>query len=63
MKCDSRASLLAHTFVNPYLGCKPKVKVATIMMTKAWILFLQLFFKTNPIALRDSKPQKLRLQI
>jgi hypothetical protein len=33
------------------------------MMTKAWILFLQLFFKTKPIALKDSKPQKLRLQI
>ncbi len=27
MKCDSQASLLAHTFASPYLGHKPKVKV------------------------------------
>jgi hypothetical protein len=29
MKCDSKASLLARTFVSPCLGCKPKVKLAT----------------------------------
>jgi hypothetical protein len=29
MKCDSYASLLAHTFASPYLDCKPKAKVAT----------------------------------
>jgi hypothetical protein len=29
MKCDSRASLLAHTFASPCLGCKPKAKVMT----------------------------------
>jgi hypothetical protein len=28
-KCDSRASLLAHTFTSPCLGCEPKVKVVT----------------------------------
>jgi hypothetical protein len=28
MKCDSRAPLLAHTFANPCLGCKPKARVA-----------------------------------
>jgi hypothetical protein len=29
MKCDSRASLLACTFVSPCLGYKPKARVAT----------------------------------
>jgi hypothetical protein len=29
MKCDSRASLLAHTFANLCLGCEPKVRVVT----------------------------------
>jgi len=29
MKCDSRVSLLAHTFASPCLGRKPKAKVAT----------------------------------
>jgi hypothetical protein len=29
MKCDSRASLLAHTFASFCLGCKAKAKVAT----------------------------------
>ncbi len=29
MKCDSQASLLARTFVSPYLGCEPKVRVMT----------------------------------
>jgi hypothetical protein len=28
MKCDSRASLLAHTFTSPCLGRKPKARVA-----------------------------------
>jgi len=32
MRCDSRASLLAHTFASPYLGCEPKVRVATITL-------------------------------
>jgi hypothetical protein len=31
MKCDSRASLLAHTLANLDLGCEPKVRVATIL--------------------------------
>jgi hypothetical protein len=30
MKCDSRASFLAHTFASPYLGHKAKAKIATI---------------------------------
>jgi len=30
MKCDSRASLLAHTLASPCLGCRPKVRVAII---------------------------------
>jgi hypothetical protein len=29
MKCDSRASLLACTFVSLYLGHEPKARVAT----------------------------------
>jgi hypothetical protein len=30
MKCDSWASLLAHTFARPCLGHEPKARVATI---------------------------------
>jgi hypothetical protein len=30
MKCDSWASLLAHTFASPCFGGEPKVKVATL---------------------------------
>jgi len=33
MKCDFRASFLAHIFASPCLGCEPKVKVATLIMT------------------------------
>jgi hypothetical protein len=29
MKCDPRASLLVRTFVSPYFGHEPKVRVAT----------------------------------
>ncbi len=29
MKCDSWASLLAHPFASPCLGCKPKARVTT----------------------------------
>jgi len=31
MKCDSWASLLACTFANPCLHCKPKARVVTII--------------------------------
>ncbi len=31
MKCDFRTSLLAHTFVNFYLGYEPKARVVTWM--------------------------------
>jgi len=31
MKCDSRASLLAHTFTSPCFGRKPKAKVVTLV--------------------------------
>jgi hypothetical protein len=34
MRCVSRASFLGRTLVSPNLGCKPKVKVATIIMKK-----------------------------
>jgi hypothetical protein len=30
MKCDSQASLLAHTFANLCLGPEPKARVATM---------------------------------
>jgi len=29
MRCDSRASLLAHTFASPYFHREPKARVAT----------------------------------
>jgi hypothetical protein len=29
MRCDSQASFLARTLVNPYLGREPKARVAT----------------------------------
>jgi hypothetical protein len=32
MKCDSWASFLAHTFINPCLGNKPKAKVVTLVL-------------------------------
>ncbi len=32
MKCDSRASLLAHTFISPCFGCELKAKVVTQKM-------------------------------
>jgi hypothetical protein len=30
MRCDSRASLLAHTFTSPCISCEPKVRVAIV---------------------------------
>jgi hypothetical protein len=30
MKCDSQASLLAHTFTSPCFGHEPKARVATL---------------------------------
>jgi hypothetical protein len=33
MKCDSQASLLAHTFASPCLGREFKAKVVTMMMS------------------------------
>jgi hypothetical protein len=32
MRCDSRGSLLAHTFASPCLGREPKAKVATLVV-------------------------------
>jgi hypothetical protein len=32
MKCDSRTSLLAHTFASPCFGLEPKAKVATSLV-------------------------------
>jgi hypothetical protein len=39
MKCDSRASFLAHTFVSPCFVRKPKAKVATQNMFKMGLNF------------------------
>jgi hypothetical protein len=33
MKCDSWASLLAHTFASPCFGREPKVRIATFLVT------------------------------
>jgi len=32
MRCDSRASLLAHTLAGPCFGCELKVRVTTILI-------------------------------
>jgi hypothetical protein len=40
MKCDSQASLLACTFASPCLGCKPKARVATNIVSK--YVFMQM---------------------
>jgi hypothetical protein len=32
MKCELWASLLARTFASPYLGYKPKARVATLLV-------------------------------
>ncbi len=34
MRCDSRASPLAHTLASPYLCYEPKAKVTTILFNK-----------------------------
>jgi hypothetical protein len=39
MKCDSQASLLAHTFASPCLGREPKVKVVTLLVIIWFIIF------------------------
>jgi len=38
MRCDSWASLLAHTFASPYIGRKPKVKVKQVVRDGVFIL-------------------------
>jgi len=38
VKCDSRASFLAHTFVSPCLGYEPKAKTATQPLLFCWWL-------------------------
>jgi hypothetical protein len=37
MKCDSQTSLLACTFVSPYIGREPKIKVATTGVKKNYL--------------------------
>jgi hypothetical protein len=37
IKCDSQTFFLAHTLTSPYLGCKPKARVATLFLaTSFW---------------------------
>jgi hypothetical protein len=38
MRCDFRASLLAHNLASPRLGCEPKIKVAT-WLVRSWNTF------------------------
>jgi hypothetical protein len=33
MRCDSRASLLAHNLASPCLGREPKARIVTIIVT------------------------------
>jgi len=50
MKCDSEASLLTCTFVNPCFGCEPKARVVTPLLQ------LYLF---SPLHLNPLKPLQL----
>jgi len=50
MKCDSQASLLAHTLANPCLGRKPKARIATqaffhafLIKNKCYFIFFSMF--------------------
>jgi hypothetical protein len=52
MKCDSQASLLARTFARPYLGYKPKVRVATGKLVGH-------FFTPNGITIQPKAPQSI----
>jgi len=40
MKCDSRTSLMAHTFASPCFGREPKARVATMVTTKHFSIHL-----------------------
>jgi hypothetical protein len=44
MKCDSRASLLAHTFTNLCLDREPKVKVVTINLLEVEVQMIKMIF-------------------
>jgi hypothetical protein len=44
MKCDSRASFLARTFVSPYLGREPNVRFAKLGMMWLHAIFSLHFF-------------------
>jgi hypothetical protein len=46
MKCDSQASLLARTLASPCLGCKPKVRVATLAIIVK-IIFVETTLSCN----------------
>jgi len=42
MKCDSRASFLAHTFASPCLGREPKARLRTLKLIFGGILSMML---------------------
>jgi hypothetical protein len=46
MRCDSHASVLAHTFASLYIGHEPKTKVVTVMH------MLLLGFQGQPISIK-----------
>jgi hypothetical protein len=47
MKCESWASLLAHTLASPCFGREPKVRVATLKIAIVELEFLDLNSKLN----------------
>jgi hypothetical protein len=63
MKCDSHASLLAHTFTSPYLDCKPKAKVATQLnlIFEACLKVFEFEKKNSKLNLQHSKLGRIKL--
>jgi len=41
MKCNFRASFSARTFVNPCLGCEPKIRIATLWVRLGFNILCQ----------------------
>jgi hypothetical protein len=62
MKCDSQASLLAHTFANPCFGHEPKARVAKqsqnpqhqMCVFLPFLIFLFTFFQLFDFTLQVS---------
>jgi len=45
MRCDSQVSLLARNLANPCLGCKPKARVATMVVGSQNSFLLDHYYK------------------